>query len=421
MSKARPMIVVLLALATTGLPSGPIGLPTSRADEPKVERFTVFEPKADGYASIRIPAILTTPGGTILAFAEGRAARADQSENELVLKRSTDGGRTWGPLAVIASERPKSLNNPCVVRDARKGRIWLMYQSYPGGIGERDERLTDGIEGDRIVRNHLIFSDDEGTTWSTPRDVTAATKRPQGVTTLASGPGVGIQLTRGPHAGRLIIPFNEGPWERWNVFAVFSDDGGETWNLGGTVPNNLIDNDKGGQVSTINEVQMVELEDGSIRYNARRWAGTPTRKTGISRDGGATWSGVEDVTDLSDPSCMASILRYGFATATSKGRILFSSPDGTRRANGTIHLSHDDGATWPINRVLEPGGFAYSCLTVLPDGDIGCLYETGNYASIVFARFPLAWLAPPNPDHFNPTNESGGVQPGRVESSGGHE
>src|SRR6201999_3570378 len=94
--------------------------------------------------------------------------------------------------------------------------------------------------------------------------------------------------------------------------------------------------------------------------------------------------------ELRDPSCMGSIFRESFDDPA--GGILYSGPDSTKRENGTIHLSRDDGATWPVQRVLWPGGFAYSVLTKLPDGTLGCLFEADNYQRIVFARFTLAWL-----------------------------
>jgi sialidase-1 len=111
----------------------------------------------------------------------------------------------------------------------------------------------------------------------------------------------------------------------------------------------------------------------------------------VSRDGGVTWSPVEDAPALRDPSCMAAILRYSFED-NGNGRILYSGPDSAKRDTGTIYLSADDGATWLVKRVLWKGGFAYSVLTRLGDGTVGCLFEADNYARIVFARFPIEWV-----------------------------
>jgi sialidase-1 len=198
---------------------------------------------------------------------------------------------------------------------------------------------------------------------------------------------VGIQLRHGPHAGRILFPFNEGPFGTWNIYAVYSDDRGQTWHMGEVAPGGLLEPAKGNKpTSLVNEAQFVELRDGSIRFNVRRWGGKAVRKTCVSTDGGLTWSNVADVPELLDPSCMASIV----SVPGEKPRLLFSGPQSTKRENGTVFVSDDDGQTWPTKRVLVPGSFAYSCLTVLPDGTIGCLYETGN--RVVFARFSINWL-----------------------------
>lgn len=355
-------------------------------------RSDVFVPKKDGFASIRIPSVVVTPKGTVLAFAEGRAAHADQAKNRIVLKRSTDQGQTWGKIAVIAEDGDKALNNPCAVVERKSGHILLVYQSYPAGVGERSGKIQPGYSGDLVVRSWLITSADDGVTWSKPRDITRQTKREHAVTTVAGGPGIGIQLRHGPHAGRILIPFNEGPFGLWNIYAIYSDDQGKTWAMGQVAPGNLIDTGKGKKTSTVNETQFVELRDGSIRFNVRRWAGKAVRKTCVSQDGGVTWSPIGDVPEIVDPGCMGSILRYTDPADGAPSRLLYTGPQSTRRENGTVFLSTDEGKTWPVKRVLDPGSFAYSCLTALPDGTIGCLYETDGTNRIVFARFTLDWL-----------------------------
>ncbi len=352
----------------------------------------VFVPKADGFASIRIPAAVVSKKGTVLAFAEGRAADADQAKNKIVLKRSTDGGKTWGKLAVIAEDGDRALNNPCAVVERESGRVLLMYQSYPAGVGERSGKVQPGYDGNFVVRNWLITSDDDGATWSKPRDITRETKREKVVTTVAGGPGVGIQLRHGRHAGRVLMPFNEGPFGAWNVYAVYSDDNGRTWKMGDAAPGGLIDAGGGKQTSLVNEAQFVELKDGSVRFNVRRWAGKAVRKTCVSADGGVTWSKVEDAPELLDPGCMGSVLRYTDPADGGKSRLLYSGPQSTKRENGTVFVSYDEGRTWSTKRVLCKGAFAYSCLTALPDGTVGCLYEADGTRTIVFARFTLDWL-----------------------------
>jgi sialidase-1 len=274
-----------------------------------------------------------------------------------------------------------------------------MFQSYPYGFSERDGKILPGLDGPAIVRNYVIHSDDDGMAWSKMEDVTRTTKHAERVTILASGPGIGIQLKYGAHAGRILIPFNEGPFGHWNVLAVFSDDGGTTWQLGEPAPGGCVTNATGNTTSLVNEVQMVELSAGAVMLNSRKWGGKALRKTAVSQDGGATWTNIAEEPALQDPGCMASIFRF-----ENKGRsvLLYSGPDSTKRENGTVHLSGDDGRTWPVKKVLFPGSFAYSVLTVLPDGTLGCLFETDGTDRVVFARFTLGWptdgMESPPPD-----------------------
>ncbi len=351
----------------------------------------VFTAGKDGHPSIRIPSVVVTKNGTVLAFAEARAKNADQASNKIILKRSTDGGVTWGAVQLIHDDGANSLNNPTALV-AESGRTFLMYQRIPAHLREASKETATGFEGENVYRTFLVTSDDDGATWTKPLDVTRGTKHATGATTVASGPGIGIQLTRSAHKGRLVMPFNEGPFWKWNNYAAFSDDGGATWQCGENAPGAFVPDAKMGERSQINEVQMVELSDGSVRLNSRQFAGAKVRKTAVSKDGGATWSRVEDAPELRDPSCMASIFRLTFPDGGAQSRILYSGPDSTKRENGTIHMSYDEGRTWPVQRVLFPGSFGYSVLTRLNDGTIGCLFETDGANRTVFARFTLDWL-----------------------------
>ena len=380
--KAHCLAITTAVIATSSL--------FAAASEP--EFSDVFIAGKDQFKSIRIPSVVVTKQGTVLAVAEGRSQHADQANNKLILKRSLDGGKHWGAQQIIADDGANCLNNPCTVVDQRSGRVILMYQSYPANFSERDGKIQPGLEGPAIVRNYVVHSDDDGLTWSKPEDVTRTTKSPERVTIVASGPGIGIQLRQGAHQGRILMPFNEGPFNHWNVLAIYSDDGGKNWKLGQPAPGCRVPNGKGGEISLVNEVQMVERADGSVMLNSRKWGGKDLRKVAVSKDGGVTWSKIEEEPALRDPGCMASIFRYTFPAAGGRSRILYSGPDSTKRENGTVYLSYDEGLTWPVKKVLFPGSFAYSVLTALPDGTIGCLLETDNANRIVFARFTLEWL-----------------------------
>lgn len=361
-------------------------LPLSAAEP----RFSdVFVSGADGYVSIRIPSVVVSKKGTVLAFAEGRQKPTDQAENDIILKRSTDGGATWGRLQLIQDDGANSLNNPTAVVTS-SGKIILMYQRIPAHLKERSKNTGTGYEGDDIYRTLLVTSEDDGVTWSAPKDVSRETKRPTRANTICSGPGIGIQLTRGAHKGRVLIPFNEGPYHQWNNYAVFSDDDGVTWKYGDNVPNVMVPDAKLGEKSQVNEVQIAELSDGGIALNSRQYDGSNVRKISTSGDGGQTWSPVADASELTDPSCMASLLRHSFDDA--KGLMIYSGPDAADRSNGTIRLSTDDAKSWPVKKVLYPGGFAYSVLTNLPDGQVGCLFEADGYKRCVFSTFTTDWV-----------------------------
>lgn len=379
--KHRSLIFLLCCLTAFAIP----------AAEPQFS--DAFVGGREGYPFYRIPAVVVSKKGTVLAFSEARQKINDQAQNDIVLKRSTDGGATWLPLQIVHEDGQNSLNNPTAVVEQQSGRILLMYQRIPAHLTEHSrEKIAKGFDGPDVYRSLLVTSDDDGATWSKPRDVTRGTKRPVRADTIASGPGIGIQLTRGPHRGRLIMPFNEGPFGQWQNYAAWSDDAGATWQCGADVPGALVPDGKGGEKSQINEVQMAELSDGSVRLDSRQFAGAKVRRTAVSKDGGATWSAVAELPQLADPSCMAGLLRFSFDDAGGKGRLIHTGPDSTKRERGTIWLSTDDGATWPVKRLLWPGGFAYSVPTRLADGQLGLLFEADGYKTIKFARLPLEWV-----------------------------
>lgn len=359
---------------------------TAHAEE--FDIVDVFVGGEEGYHTYRIPAVATTTRGTVLAFAEGRSSRLDHARNDIVLKRSEDNGMTWKPVQVLAEDGRNSLNNPCVVVLPDTGRILLMFQHYPARSG--GERGVDvGVTGDNICRNILMHSDDDGLTWSPQRDITATTKRPTVATSIASGPGNGIVLRNGDHAGRIVFPFNQGPPGKWKVYAVYSDDGGESWAFGELAEE--------GSPGRGNEVLMAELPDGSIRLNSRSTDGAHLRKTAVSNDGGETWSKLIDVADLPEPLCNAGFLTFSDPRDGEKSRLLYTGPNSQKkREKGTVHMSHDGGETWPISREMVPGLFAYSALTRLSDGTVGCLLETGEKDAaerIQFCRFDIGWLS----------------------------
>ena len=343
----------------------------------------------NGYPRYRIPAIIRTSPGTLLAFAEGRQGGGDQSHNDIVLRRSNDGGRTWGALQLLHDAGTSALNNPCAVQiitGRNAGRVLLMYQMYPRGTTIWN--ANPGYTGARIIRSFLMFSDDDGATWSRPLDVTTQVKPPGIARSVNSGPGIGIQLRHGMHAGRIVFPFNRYDTNRtWGNYAAYSDDGGTTWTRGADVPRNPA-------VRQGNECQVVERSDGSLLLNSRRAAGAANRKTSISTNGGATWTPLVDDPGLPSPAVMASVLRFtDLADGYAKARVLYSGPASTtRRVNGAVKISYDEGATWTFARTAYPGAFGYSCLTPVDAQRFGLLFEREN-GLVSFVALTAEWVS----------------------------
>ena len=346
---------------------------------------TVFRVDEHNVPSMRIPGIVLSKKGTLLAFCEARAG-SDRSRTDLVLKRSEDGGQSWGPLQLVVKAR-KALDaivNPCPVADAATGTIYCFATLFPDGdvpIREWEARKRYGV-----IRTVITQSTDDGITWSTPRDITEQITDVKTDIGKKTGPGAGIQTS----TGRLVIPFGIGPELESRAMLVYSDDHGKTWQAGGRTK------------STSTETQVVELSDGSLRLDMRnqRPQQQPAhcRYFSISRDGGQTWT--EPVRDgtLIDTACQGSILRLSLpGKGQEQHALLFANPASSfqNRVNMTVRVSYDDGRTWPVAKTVHPGPCAYCCLVSLPDGTVGLLYENGDnhrYERISFARFDLAWL-----------------------------
>ena len=326
-------------------------------------QIQLFRAGQGGYYSYRIPALIATPKGTLLAFCEGRKNSGnDAGDIDVLLRRSFDRGRTWSPVEKIADRGADTIGNPTAVVERKAGIIFLLLTSNPGTATER--QITDGAPG--AVRTVWITrSTDDGTSWSPLVDITAQVKRPDW-TWYATGPGNGIQL----RSGRLVIPCDHNG----HSHVIYSDDRGETWKIGGSAEDKT------------NESAVVELNDGSLLLNMRSYHGKHRRAIQRSRDGGLTWSALEFDDALIEPVCEASLISIGH------GRLLFANPAATTRSHLTVRLSNDDGATWKASRLLDEGPSAYSSLTKLPDRTIGLLYERGDvspYERITFARFDL--------------------------------
>ncbi len=337
------------------------------------------------YNNYRIPALITTPKGALLAFCEGREA-GDAGDIDTLVRRSEDGGKTWSPQEVVWNDGRNTCGNPCPVIDAKTGVIWLLSTWNLGTDHEKDIIRLKSRDTRRVF---VTNSEDDGKTWAAPKEITKDTKL-ENWTWYATGPCTGIQLEHGDHAGRLLIPCDhiEAETNKYFSHVIYSDDHGATWQLGGRTP-----------ADQVNECQAVELAGGRLMLNMRNYdRKQKTRAVATSDDSGMTWSPLRHDPVLIEPICQASLLRapHDGEKGNDTTRLLFSNPassDG--RVGMTVRLSEDGGQTWAKSRLLHPGPSAYSCLAVLPDGGIACFYEKGResaYETITFARFPFAWI-----------------------------
>ena len=340
----------------------------------------------DGYDTYRIPALAVTAEGTLFAFCEGRVANSsDAGDINLLVKRSTDGGETWSDQHVIWNDSGNICGNPAPVVDDESGVVSLLT-TWNRGDDEEPSIIAQTSKDTRRV--YVTRSHDDGLSWSEPAEITDEVKRPDW-TWYATGPGAGIQIEHGHHAGRLVVACDhiEAGTEHYYSHIIYSDDGGASWELGGSSP-----------APQTNESEVVELTGDRLLLNMRNYdRSTHSRQVTISDDGGVTWRDQRFDPTLIESICQASIRRHSWPGPNGPGVILFSNPASeTERENMTVRGSFDEGQTWPLSGVLNPGPSAYSDLAVIgEDGLIGCLYECGDsrpYERITMARFELSWL-----------------------------
>jgi sialidase-1 len=333
----------------------------------------IFKSGDEGYACFRIPAIVSTKSGALLAFAEGRKTGCgDAGDIDLVLKRSYDFGKTWSSLQVVWSDTTNTCGNPAPVVDQNTGDIILLSTWNLGTDHEAQIINQKSVNTRRIF---LLRSVNEGKTWSTPNEITNQVKLPNW-TWYATGPGNGIQLRDGAHKSRLVIPCDhiEAQTKKYFSHIIFSDDAGASWQMGGTTP-----------TDQVNECAVVELYNNDLLLNMRNYNKQRVRQTSISKDGGASWLSLVPDTVLIEPVCQASLISY---PGLGKKALAFSNPASTNaRKNMTVRISKDAGKTWKKQALLYDGPSAYSNLVALSNKKLACLYEAGvasAYEGIVY-------------------------------------
>lgn len=443
---------------------------------PNIETQAVFYPNLAGSRAYRIPSMITTSKGTVIAGIDARIVDQTDNPNQIdaTIRRSEDHGKTWGPVQKLVAFAGEGLDGAAAIdtsllEDEETGTIFMLYMHTPGGIGlwASEPGIGFGSDGRRKLFDQegnmfflpengevtdsegngtnytvdekgyvfksgkargniyykkgsdpneslleartsflqIIQSEDDGLTWSKPRELNLMVKE-EWMRFIGSGPGCGIQLKHSEKAGRLIFPIyfsNEAG--HLSCACMYSDDHGATWQRGES-PNDGRELD--GEVLSaktisegkqyLTESQVIELPTGELKYYLRNHYGLQRTAVTTSTDGGETWGEVTFDMALVDPICQSSVLLYP-DQGDGKVRVLFSNPDDEKtRVKGTVRLSEDGGNTWPYSKVVEDGYYGYSCLTVLKNGDIGVLYERvydysdWNNMDIQFGTFTLDWL-----------------------------
>jgi sialidase-1 len=392
---------LLLLFAAAGL---------GHAAEPLLEKIDLFEAETGGYTHYRIPALAVTAKGTVLAFTEARKnAGGDWGEIDILMRRSTDGGRTWdAPRKVAHVDGPIQQNAVALEQGLAKPGEVTYNNAVP--IIDRETGAVHLVFCVEYARAYYMRSDDDGKTFSKPVDITATFERfkkdyPWRV--IATGPGHGIQLQN----GRLLVPVwlsdgTGGHAHRPSIVSViYSDDHGQSWERGDVVAMHPY-------LKNPSETLALELADGRVMLNIRHELPAHRRAIAYSPDGAHGWTTPLLHPQLVESVCMGSTIRLSSKLGGSdRNRILFanpyseeprdpSKPEGNQvRQNVSVYLSYDEGDTWPVIKPVEPGISGYSDLAVLEDGTALLFYERGtpsgrdtHVGRLTVARFNVEWL-----------------------------
>lgn len=403
--RLSPLLCPLLVLPWLAAALFP---PALQAAEPLFETVCLFPITPDNKPNYRIPGLLLAANGDLLAIAERRNdGPGDIGNHDIVMKRSSDQGRTWGEEQMILDDENRVCTDLTLGRD-RSGKLWIFFL--------KDKK--------RFV---YLSSTDHGQTWQGPVDIHSQVTRPEwdslkgkasdeepanpkGRMALwekgwdqryGCGPGKAVVQLK---SGRIVVPARhreDSGKGRLRSYAhcFYSDDQGSTWKLGGTIGMNT------------SECQLQELADGRLMVISRNETAADSPDNlrhlmALSSDGGETWGPVTRVEELITPRCHGSLERLTQAGTQDKNRLLFSSPASPIRQkehpygryNLTVRLSYDEGQTWTAGRTLWPHPGSYSDMVVMDDLSVGYIYERAEKGSthywdeLHFARFNLEWL-----------------------------
>ena len=369
---ATTILLVLLGCGDVPAPS-PVG--------GEIEVINVFEAETGGYAHYRVPAIAVSPAGTVMVVVEARASSSgDWGHQDILMRRSTDRGRTWDePRKIVQLEGPPAENEAALAQGLAEPGVQTYNNIVP--IVDAEENVVHFLFCSAYKRAYYMHTADDGDSFTEPVDITdtfEGFRADYDWKVIATGPGHGIRHS----SGRLIVPVwlsdgTAGHAHRPSVVAtIYSDDAGATWQRGEIVVRHP-------ELKNPSETLAVELSDGQVMLNIRNESPEHRRAVAVGPDGAAGWSQVRFDDALVEPICMGSLLRVGDV-------LLFANPDSTeprspdnplgnwKRQNLSIRLSEDDGRTWVYERAIEPGVSGYSDLAAAPDGTVYCVYENGT-------------------------------------------
>ncbi|MFF5141627.1 exo-alpha-sialidase [Streptomyces sp. NPDC013157] len=355
------------------------------------EEQTLWDSVAGPLVSYHVHALAVLPDDTVLAVTEGRHEVCDAGPRDLLLRRSTDGGRTWeASRTLVASVDGESWGNPALVVDRRTREVFLFYML---SLRLPQNTSCSGDSGELSV----ISSRDSGRTWGEPRSLAGLFDGfPYNWALHGPGPGHGIQLRSGRLLlnclHRRVIVGNTVAQRYYGVAPICSDDHGATWQAAGEVPVQV--------AYPVNEARTVQRSDGTVLVNGRFASGGENQRiVSVSTDDGTTWSQPAlDGSTGSFNAVDAGLLRYtGGPGSRQPGRVLFSRPDSPVRYNMTVAVSYDEGFSYRYQRVVNENRSFYSDLARLSDGTIVLLYGCDGDMAGVPQRvdvccFSLDWL-----------------------------
>ncbi len=344
-------------------------------------RKRIFVSGTHGYNTYRIPALINTEKGTILAFCEGRKnSRSDSGDIDIILRLSNDNGETWSSQQIIWDDSNNTCGNPCPIYDRVTGQIHLLMTWNNGNDKEIEIINETSIDTRRI---YITSSSNEGISWTEPKEITNDVKE-NNWTWYATGPGAGIQIERGKYKNRLIAPCDhiEAGTKKYYSHIIYSDDHGRTWRLGGTTSNDQV-----------NECKVAEISKNRLLLNMRNYnRSKKIRQIAYSKNGGESWYDQKFDKDLIEPICQASLISGPWDDSGLREFLAFSNPaDSTGRKNMSIKFSFNEGNSWSASKIIHKGPSAYSDLATISENKIACLFESGEnhpYEEITFVSFP---------------------------------